>query len=416
MITIHRGSHQIGGCVTEISTKNARVFIDLGADLIKDKKESISKIDIDGLTIGNAENNVLLITHYHGDHIGRLIQALPGLRIYMGKTAKNIYMAISKRLEKAERFAKVELIDKKEIEILEKTNTFEPGEKLEFGDIKVTSYMIDHSAFDAYSFLIEANGERIFYTGDFRLHGPRGKLKLYKTIKNIDYLICEGTNISKMQKAQTEFELKAEAKKLFENPKHKNIFILCSSTNIDRIFEFYHAYKETFSKKRPFICDMYQKEILEIVKKEHSKKARFYDFDKIYDYRDNNNKLKNWMDNTGFCFLIRQNSRLGVEVLNKYFTEKPDECLLIYSMWSGYIKENNKAKNDELIEFLKPYKSSFMELHTSGHADLEGLKKIEEIIKPKHIIPIHTQEPEEFVKFFKNTILLEDGVPYKAAL
>ena len=32
-ITIHRGAHQIGGCITEIESDNAKILIDLGANL-----------------------------------------------------------------------------------------------------------------------------------------------------------------------------------------------------------------------------------------------------------------------------------------------------------------------------------------------------------------------------------------------
>ena len=32
-IVIHRGTNQIGGCVTEIKTENHRIFIDFGEEL-----------------------------------------------------------------------------------------------------------------------------------------------------------------------------------------------------------------------------------------------------------------------------------------------------------------------------------------------------------------------------------------------
>jgi len=32
-ITIHRGANQIGGCITEIATKDTKIFIDLGSNL-----------------------------------------------------------------------------------------------------------------------------------------------------------------------------------------------------------------------------------------------------------------------------------------------------------------------------------------------------------------------------------------------
>jgi len=391
-LTIHKGTNQIGGCVTEISTENARVFIDLGADLIKDKEKANSKIDIDGLTTGNAKNSFLLITHYHGDHIGRIDHALPGITIYMGETAREISMAIAKRINK-------------KLELLEKIKTFKIAGEFKLGDIKVTPFMIDHSAFDAYSFLIEADGKRIFYTGDFRLHGPRGKKMVEnglfeKHATNIDFLICEGTNISKPGTAQTEAELGKEAAKLFKNPKHKYVFVLCSSVNIDRIFEFYKAYNDVFKRKRPFIVlDDYQKEVLKIVSEEHGKKSGFYNF--IHNEADTKD---------GYCFLIRPSN--AKNILDKYFPMSPDESLIIYSMWDGYIGKNEKVNNKELIELLKPY-NNIEHLHTSGHADVETLQKVEGIIKPKHIIPIHTEKPEMFQKLFKNTLLLKDGVPYE---
>ena len=38
-IIIHRGTHQIGGCVTEIKTKETRIIIDMGTSLPGSKIE-----------------------------------------------------------------------------------------------------------------------------------------------------------------------------------------------------------------------------------------------------------------------------------------------------------------------------------------------------------------------------------------
>ena len=43
-------------------------------------------------------------------------------------------------------------------------------------EITITPYLIDHSAYGAYMFLIEIEGKRILHTGDFRNHGYKGKL------------------------------------------------------------------------------------------------------------------------------------------------------------------------------------------------------------------------------------------------
>ena len=55
-------------------------------------------------------------------------------------------------------------------------NVFQPAEKITaFGDIRVTPFVVDHSALDAYMFLIEIDGKKILFTGDFREHGITGE-------------------------------------------------------------------------------------------------------------------------------------------------------------------------------------------------------------------------------------------------
>ncbi len=48
-VIIHRGTNQIGGCVTEIATQTARIFIDVGKPLTD---ESFTKLKVKGLNQG----------------------------------------------------------------------------------------------------------------------------------------------------------------------------------------------------------------------------------------------------------------------------------------------------------------------------------------------------------------------------
>ena len=52
---------------------------------------------------------------------------------------------------------------------------FESGKSFWIGDIEITPYLMDHSAFDAYAFIIKSNGKSLFYSGDFRIHGRKTK-------------------------------------------------------------------------------------------------------------------------------------------------------------------------------------------------------------------------------------------------
>jgi len=153
-------------------------------------------------------------------------------------------------------------------------------EKIPVGDITVTPYRVDHSAYGAYMYLIEADGKRLLHTGDFRTHGWTGKsfIKMVKFyIKKVDCIITEGTTLSRdSEKVPTEEDLYKTAKDLLSRD---NLFVLCSSTNIDTIASFYHAAVNT---EKIFVVDDYQKNVLGIVTNDANPyKSDFYNFDKL---------------------------------------------------------------------------------------------------------------------------------------
>ena len=78
---------------------------------------------------------------------------------------------------------------------------------------------------------------------------------------------------------------------------------------------------------------------------------------------------------------------------------------LIYSMWDGYLKEESIKNFKEELEHMGV---TFLKLHTSGHADMEAMKQVEEILKPKKTIFIHTEHKGMASELFKNVIELED--------
>ena len=47
------------------------------------------------------------------------------------------------------------------------------------------------------------------------------------------------------------------------------------------------------------------------------------------------------------------------------------------------------------------------DIHTSGHADLHGLKRMIEAVKPKHIVPIHTEKAKSYKEYFPGENVLE---------
>ena len=44
-------------------------------------------------------------------------------------------------------------------------------------------------------------------------------------------------------------------------------------------------------------------------------------------------------------------------------------------------------------------------IHASGHAILDVLKEFAKKVNAKYILPIHTENPEKFKKYFGNTVV-----------
>jgi ribonuclease J len=281
---------------------------------------------------------------------------------------------------------------------IEKMLTFTALDRIIIGDITVMPLMTDHSAFDAYMFVIDAGGKRILHTGDFRTHGFRGGKTfdmLRRYAPGVDYIISENTALTRgAEPAISERELQDKARVIMSDNKY--VFVLCASTNIDRIGAFYHANP----KGKLFICDGYQKSQLEIVRERHAGKSSFYSFERVYDYAPNLDAL---MDEKGFCMLIRQS-----EFFKKMLERYKGRSKILYSMWTGYLK--GEAMNERLVDFLRGYE--FEVLHTSGHANPQDLKKLYETVKPNiGLIPIHGEAPERFRELLPdgNVIVAEDG-------
>ena len=60
-ITVHRGTHQIGGCVTEYELDGWRLFVDYGEQL--PGAPHTEPLQIEGLNQGDFSKSALLITH-----------------------------------------------------------------------------------------------------------------------------------------------------------------------------------------------------------------------------------------------------------------------------------------------------------------------------------------------------------------
>lgn len=404
-IKIHRGTHQIGGCVTEYEHDGWHLFVDYGEELPGGPKTG--DLQVEGLTKGDLSKSALLITHYHGDHIGSIPKLPKELPIYMGDLGLKIQTILSDHL-KTVRPEHEEMLNR-----LKSVKTFKEGRQFKFGPFTIMPVTVDHSAFDAYAFKISTNEASVYHTGDFRLHGFRSKkmdkmLQVY--VGKVDYVVSEATNVFRPEAtSKTESELQREFYNLFKT--NHGCIVYLSSTNIDRLFSLYHA---ALDARRPFYVDNYQKRIMDAIVNSDSiwTKSGLYQYGKyppkslMYDRDDKKRPflVNDEFNKMGYVIIARPNERF-----DSLMTKIPGEKVKILSMWNGYLKEDTDAYNENLAKSLE---NGYDYMHTSGHIDMKDMHEFFSILNPKGVIPIHTDNPKKFAEEFGkdwNVHLLNDG-------
>ena len=394
-INIIRGQNQIGGSIIEISSKSTKIILDIGSNL-EDKEIVVPEID--GLFKGKAKYDGVLISHYHSDHVGLATRILPEIQIYMGEKSYEIHKVSNEYMEK---------------EYLKEPKIFKGEEEFFIGDIKITPYLCDHSAFDSYMFLLDCEGKRMLYTGDFRSNGRKSFEPLLRKLPKVDLLITEGTNLSnnKIGKINlTEKELEKKGIELLEG-NDKPVFVLMAATNIDRIVTFYKIANAT---KRLFLLDTYAGLITDTIGGNIPNPGTFSN---VRMFLTNQNKyeiLENYKKNKiGRKGIVNSNFMMCVRSSMKQYLENYPEgfsfegCTMFYSMWEGYKKEKNMK---EFLEFMEEKGVKIISLHTSRHADEKDFDKLIKKVEPKIIIPVHTENSEWFKRYEHCEIICDKNI------
>jgi ribonuclease J len=303
---------------------------------------------------------------------------------------------------------------------LKHDNTFK------IGDIEVTPYQMDHAAFDSYAFLIEAGGKSLFYSGDFRVHGRMANMFDWfcsKFDKSVDYLLLEGSTIGRTDKPfPTEGELEDQFVETFKQTKGINL-IYVSGQNIDRLKTIYNASRRCNKK---FLVDFYIANVLKTLNKKADRTIPFpsrqaYPDVKVYfPKRLTDRMLELGKDETVWPFKA---NKIGKDKLDEmadklvmvvrptvqndleyYLHNYADGCF-IYSLWDGYKTKPGSTK--DFLDFIKSKGMPIKDIHTSGHADLDGLKRMVNAVKPKNIVPIPTFEAKRYVELFPDNNVLK---------
>lgn len=407
-LTIHRSTHEIGGNCIEISAVDgSRIILDAGRPL--DAPEGVYEgLTPQTLNIDRPVNGVLL-SHSHQDHYG-LLNELPTIwPVYCGKASESLIRQTSNIFGRA---------------LQQPFQNWESGQLFKLGPFNITPLLTDHSAFDAYMLLIEVDGKRILYSGDFRQHGRKAvlvKRLMDKPPPSIDALIMEGTNLGSNKPCSTETDLEEGFIQLFKATKGR-VFVAWSAQNIDRTVTIYRACKRT---GRTLAVDLYTAEVMEKLadfgklprpgwpnlkvvitsafSRMYKNTGREEFIERMVKYGISADKLASdhskWVVMTR-ASLLRDFERKGIE--------PTQEDAWSWSLWQGYLDDESGSK---VQTWFDKHLCPAIHIHTSGHASPNDLREFAKSINPKTLIPVHGTAWDDETEGFPPIRRLHDGEP-----
>jgi len=426
-ITIHRGAEQIGGsCVELRSTSGDRILLDAGMPLTRkdgiewprgtmSRKSSELRAegvlpDIAGLYAGEKPGfRALVLSHAHLDHHGLAHHVHPDIPVYASRGT---------------------------IEMLKVSRIFIPDaaipadlRELSAGAISiepftVTGIPVDHVAPDSRALLIEAGGQRILYSGDLRAHGRQSSLfdELPAAAGRVDVLLLEGTTIGQVPgshglDAETDVE-----KRLGDLLKRDTgiVVVVASGQNIDRAISVYRA---AIASDRELVIDAYQAYVMTVLKdvcpqapqadspsvrvkfvKYHVEKLKEAGFWSLVCKMSRNGKVSAEQlaaNPRRFVYLARSNNAT-VALLN--YLARTTRPILVWSQWSGYLKKDGALQRFCSSNNIKP-----ILIHSGGHAHPEDLVNLVNRLRPRVVVPIHTEGASKYADIMPNVRVVNDG-------
>ena len=402
-LRIHRGAREIGGNCIELISEGKTVLLDLGMPLTQGNPVDAAMPDIAGLADGKDKNFLgVVLSHPHVDHYGLLSMAAKNTPVYLGKDSKRLLLA-------ALPFTTFGLD-------LPNGLTYRDREAFEVGPFRITPYLVDHSAFDAYALLVEAGGRRLFYTGDFRGHGRKPgtfkRLLAEPAIKGVDVMLMEGTHLGREGRAEAQTESSLEDDIVQSISKTTGLILACfSGQNIDRVVTFWKAARRA---GRTFVADAYLAHILGslnrptlpkppvfLPRRMKAKLVREDNAEIVLPFRRRRLYPEQIADRASKLVMMFRSSMIGeFEALG---------CLkggkLIYSQWPGYLERDRV----NVRGWCAQQELGFEIHHTSGHADVKTLVELARGVAAKRVIPIHTDSPERMRELIPGATPVHDG-------
>ena len=396
------GSSEIGRNMYLIGHNNKWIIMDLGVSFNKEFGIEITMADISFLD--DKEVVAILITHGHEDHIGAIPYLIDQFNapIYATKFTADLIL---------EKIADQQKLSHHNVDV----RVVKQGEKFILADTFEIEYIaITHSILESSMILVKTPTVGFLNTGDWKFDPEPGtgavsdvvRLKQLGDEKQVDYLLCDSTNVVSEKASGSEKEVAYGLEQILKNFSGKRIFFTSFASNIARIQSCITAASR--HKRTVFIEGKALKRMVGIAQKNGYLKSddispgsyESFPLEKTFVICTGcqgeptaflrrmirNNKIQNGKDLVIFSSRAIPCNTQDITDLKNLFIERGADVLCSSDPTFFEEKENIIGENDH------QFKGAFfsvkdLKLHVSGHASSEEIYELLKLVRPGCLIP-----------------------------
>ena len=348
--------------------------------------------------------DAVVLSHYHWDHMGRIVHVDPEIPVHCGETASFIHQAYAESAS-----SPLEGHD---------VRTFRTGDSVKVGSLEIHPVHVDHSVPGAYGFVVFTSEGSLVYTGDFRFHGRAGEMTddFVNAAREAEpeVLVTEGTRVGPgdRKKETSETEVLGEAEGIVRRC-HGLVLSTFRGNDVDRINTFAEACSRT---GRQLVVSMKAAMVLKKLEPDGGisvprvgKDALVYLRRKrtgTLDDKDYMRWERGFIDSGISAAEVRRRQKelfLHLDVWNfpELIDIKPDRGgAYIHSATEAY-NEEGEQEEDVIRNWMEHMGFTYSQLHASGHAPMAEVGGLVRKIAAKKVVPVHTEHPEAFSELMK---------------
>ncbi|MEG2087614.1 MAG: MBL fold metallo-hydrolase [Angelakisella sp.] len=393
-ITVYRAQNQTSVLV-ELATATSKIIVDSGVTLEENEVLLLPELQAQ---YAFSKVDAVFLSHYNTDHVTMARGLLDAVPVYAGKlAAKMATAAEGYKAKKPFPFA----------------GYYAHGVPIVAGDIRVTPFLVDDSLHEGYLLLIEGEGKRVVYAGDYRANGRKRFEEMLAGLPNrVDAVLCEGGVLTEQDSNPvTEPKLEEQLEALLQTAKGP-VFALLSPVDFDRTETLFQVAKRC---KRVLLEDLYLAQIAGAAgkampnptdragvraylttgyKAEHPRYQMFTALPRV---------SKAEIAEQRFVLCLRPGMKKYLKTLSQELRLRDG---LLVNLLPDAIAD--RAVTKEYLAFAAQKGLAVHTLRCSGHANAMAVKALVEAVHPTQIMPLERGNVAWFAQQYPKFLVVEE--------